>query len=165
MKKTTQQTITHKGLYTEYINKLPLKASFSVYHDIWKTLNEALVDSVIEGNVEKLSHSLGNLEIIRIKSKPRVDSKGKLLHPINWAKTKELRKQGKLDNNKFFYSIQEYRCRFVHKRGKGKLKGFKAYSFKPSRTNGINSKSGAINKLCTYLLENSINYLRFPLKK
>jgi hypothetical protein len=165
MKKTTPQTITLKGLYNEYKDKLPLTASFSVYHDIWKTLNEAIVDSVIEGNVEKISHSLGNLKIVRIKNKPRVNANGKLLHPINWGKTKELRGAGKLEENKFFYSIQEYRCRFTLKKGKGRLRGYKAYTFKPSRTNGTTSKTGAINKLCSYLLENSINYLRFPLKK
>lgn len=165
MKKTMQLTITHKGLYEQNIDKLPLKASFSVYKDIWKTLNESVIDSIIEGNTEKLSHSLGCIKVIRFKSSFKFNSKGHLKYNVNWGKTKKLRKEGKLDPDKFCYSILEYKCKYLFTKGIRKIKGYRAYTFKPSRTNGTTSKSGAINKLCDYLLENSINYLRFPLNK
>lgn len=160
------QMITHSQLYNKYKDCLPLKDKISTYLDIWKTLNEALIDSTILGNTETFSRNLGYIRILRIKNRPKLNSQGLPCYPINWGKTKKLRLEGKLDSKKFAYSIQEFKCRFTHTRYPNcSLKGFRAYSFKFSRTNGTSSNTGAINKLSTYILENPVNYLRFPLKK
>jgi hypothetical protein len=134
-----------------------------IIRDIWYTLNQSVLNKIIETNGEgfRFYGRFGILRLDRRKRKVKtVDGKPQL--QINIVKTLQLRKLGTLKPDKFAYNMFEYTYSFVLRRKKFKYSS--TYMYKASRSNGQKSMSGAINKLWKFITENPTNYLKFPLK-
>jgi nucleoid DNA-binding protein len=155
--------IGFRELYLQHKDNLSVNKDFSTYNNIWETLNRAIVDAAVRGEIIKIPQQFGEFRVVRRRRYIAVKENGKLSVPINWAKTKKLRKEGTLKEGKFIYFTDPFYCGFHLSFKKHQIIGKQAFKFKSSRTNGYNSKSGAVNKLWTYLTENDSNYLRFPL--
>lgn len=146
----------------ELIEKNSFNVSDSVILDIWFSLNQKAIDSIIESGGEPFTFydHFGCLKIKRRKAKIRlVNGKPKLY--IAWGKTKKLRKEGILAPDKYAYNMSPYYFDIVW--GNRTFKNQSKYSFKGSRTNGVNSTSGFKNKLWKFLTSSDTNYLKFPL--
>ena len=155
--------IGFQELFLKHKEDLPIKKNYAVYRDIWETLNRAIVDVSITAETVKLPQQFGELSIRRYRRKVRLNKNGQPMLPVNWAKTKKLKLEGKLDKDKFIYHTDPFYLGFHISFKQHAIIGKRAYKFKASRTNGYNSTSGATNKLWKHLTENNANYLKFPL--
>lgn len=154
--------IGFRELFLHHKDKLT-KKDYTIYSDIWETLNRTIVNVAITGESVQLPQQFGNLSIRRYRRKIRLNKNGQPMLPVNWAKTKKLKLEGKLDKGKFIYHTDPFYLGFHISFKENAIIGKCAYKFKASRTNGYNSTSGATNKLWKHLTENTTNYLKFPL--
>jgi len=147
----------------ELLNDHPFKVSEVIIRDIWYTLNQAVLDKVVNSGGEKFEFygRFGHIRIDRCKRKIKFKD-GKPVLKVNIVKTLKLRKEGKLDKDKFAYNFFDYTYTFVW--GRRKFKNQSLYRYIASRSNGQESMSGGINKLWKFINENPTNYLKFPLK-
>jgi hypothetical protein len=125
-------------------------------------MNQVITDEMIlsGGQPIKFANFFGIIRIMRYKPKRKIVN-GKVQGPVNWAKTKQYRKEGKIAQDKVIFSNNPFSYKFVWS-GKSFM-GSSAYAFKPSRTNGTDSNTGLVNKLIRFITENDTNYLKFPL--
>jgi hypothetical protein len=159
--KTTVRQITVKDLLTE--SKTLNRAKMFEYTAIWRDMNALMIDRcILDGVVD--TPLMGKFKIIRFKPNIKILENGFASLPVSWAKTKQARKAGTLDQNKVIYANPKQLFKISWHRPIT-IRGIKGYGFKPSRSNGVECKSGFLNKLYVYIKENETNYLRFPLKK
>jgi hypothetical protein len=156
------KTITVGNLLTD---NLPVNVSEKIYNDIWFTINQKIANLLVESGGHKfyINRYFGALAINRYKKKRRINKFGKPNTPVNWGKTLQYRREGKIAPDKFVYSNFNYGYKFVWHRFDG-IKGSSPYKFMASRTNGQDSNSGLTNKLYNFLAQNDTNYLKFELK-
>lgn len=151
------KTICTKELLS---NNVESKKLHSIYTDIWTTLNEVMVQELVEKNYLELP-VLKCLKIVRFKRKIKIKEDGKPNLPIDWIKTKKGWKDGTLRSDKFIYHSRNWGIKISW--NKPVVKNIKAYSFKPSRTNGVQCNSGMMNQLWAYLAKQDTNYLKIPM--
>lgn len=151
------KTICTKELLS---NNVDIKKLHPIYADIWTTLNALMVQELIEKNYLELP-VLKCLKIIRFKRKIKIQDNGKPNLPIDWIKTKQGWRNGTLKEDKVIYYSRNWGIKISW--NKPVVKNIKAYSFKPSRTNGKQCNSGMMNQLWAYLAEQDTNYLKIPL--
>jgi hypothetical protein len=151
------KTICTKELLSNNIDNRKL---YSIYSDVWFTLNQVMVQELVEKNYLELP-ILGHLKIIRFKRKVKIKENGKPNLPIDWIKTKKGWKDGTLKADKFVYHTRNWGIKIVWTRAK--IKNITVYSFKPSRTNGTKCNTGTINQLWGYLAKQDTNYLKIPM--
>lgn len=133
-----------------------------LYYNIWYDLNNLMVDRCIEDGIVELP-IIGKISISRFKPRIKIKKNGFPNAPVNWGKTNKARKEGIIGKDKAIYSNTPTRLKVSWARPK--IIGIRSYCFKPSRTNGVLSTSGFLNKIFDFLKENDTNYLKFPLKK
>jgi len=152
-----------KDSYNWYKEKYKSEISQTIYNKINAELNKAVIDHLLEGNGNKFyfNSRLGFLTIYKFHRKIRLDANGKLIAPPDWGKTNKLRKEGKLDKGKVVYITDSYYIGFKWVKEHCNVKGQNGYSFKSSRTNGVESTSGANNRL-RKILKDSLQHFKFP---
>lgn len=138
------------------------KKDIILYDNIWNDLNLLLADRCIADGIVELP-IIGELRIVRVKHTVKILSNGFANIPVNWGKTKKARKEGIIGPDKVIYSNIKNKVKVKWTRPRAV--GISAYSFKPSRTNGIDVTCGFSNKLFSFLKESDTNYLKFPLIK
>jgi len=159
--KTTVRQITCKDLLKE-TKKLTIAETLK-YTSIWRDMNALMVDRCIaDGIIE--TPLMGRFRIIRFKSRIKILPNGFASLPVNWGKTNKARKEGTLAKDKVIYSNTPTKVKISWEKPIT-VRGIHAYSFKPSRSNGIECKTGFLNKLFSYIMEVDTNYLKFPLRK
>lgn len=147
----------------ELLNGHPFKVKDEVITDIWYKLNQAALSKIVEsgGQPFEFYGRFGHIKINRRKRKIKL-KEGKPILSVNWAQTKKQRANGTLDPDKFIYHIYPFTYTFVW--GGRECANQSVYKYVPSRSNGVASMSGAINKLWEFINENDTNYMKFPLK-
>ncbi len=148
----------------ELLKDHPFTVKDKVVADIWYTLNQAVLDKIVEsgGQPFEFYGRFGHIKIQRAKRKIRMNKNGKPNLTVNWAQTKKLRREGKLDPDKFSYHIYPFTYKFIW--GGRECANQSCYKYIASRSNGKTSMSGGINKLWKFTNENDTNYLKFPLR-
>jgi len=155
---TTTLTDSHSWYNANYEKQIP----FKLYKKIVLELNNYIVDYLLLGGNRKFKvpFHLGEIQVLRFDRSFKVKN-DRLIAPVNWGQTKKLRKEGKLDDNKFIYYTDKYYVGFHWNKRNCNIKGVTMYKFDSSRTNGTKCKSGAKNKLTERLKSDSEYYLRF----
>ena len=146
--------------FKELLSNVEKKKLIPIYNDIWYTLNQAIVQELVEKNYIELP-KFGFIKIIRYKKKFKIDEKGNLNLKINWIKTKQGWREGTLNKDKFIYHTRNWGIKIVWSRPR--LKNSTVYVFKPSRSNGQMSNVGMLNQLWFYLSQQDTNYLKIPM--
>jgi hypothetical protein len=155
---TTTLTHNHKWYNENYEKNVP----FSVYKKIIQELNSDVIEYLLLGGNKKfkIPYHLGYIQVLRFDRSFKIKN-DRLIAPINWGQTKKLRKEGKLDDNKFIYYTDKYYVGFYWNKKNCNVKGSSMYKFDSSRTNGTKCKTGAKNKLTERLRSDPEYYLRF----
>jgi hypothetical protein len=123
-------------------------------------MNVLVSDWILEGNTFEMGSYMGSITIYRYERVFRLKEDGTPNLAIDWNETKKLKASG---INKFVYHTDKYYCGWRWARGKCRIPGKGAYKFKANRTNGVECKSGNINKLVRLLKSDELAYLRFKL--
>ncbi len=136
------------------------KITLKEYVDTCVIMNALVSDWILEGNSLNLGSHMGRISIARYERRFRLSEKGTPILPVNWFETNKLRKEG---SDRFVYHTDKFYCGWKWHRGECKIPGKGAFKFKASRTNGVTSKEGNINKLVKLLKSDELAYLRFNL--
>jgi hypothetical protein len=152
------KTICTKELLSN--NNVGNRKTELIYADIWYTLNQVLVEELIEKNCVELP-AFGLIRIFRFKRKIKINDQGKPNLPVDWIKTKQGWKNGTLKTDRLIYHSRNWGIKIEWSRPK--IKNITAYSFKASRTNGQQCNSGVLNKLWAHLASQDTNYLKIPM--
>lgn len=153
-------TSTLKDSYAFYKANNDTKVTCKQYENICVTLNVAVSNFILEGGTFEMGSHLSTIYIARYERTFRLNENGTPKLPVNWLETRKLAAQG---IKKFVYFTDKYFCGWRWSRGFCTVPGKGAYKFKASRTNGVTSKDGNINKLVTLLKSDELAYLRFKL--
>ena len=149
--------------YKYYKENFPNPVKKTLFNTINYALNQEVVDYLLLGEDRRFEFNarLGSIGVFKFKRKIGVKANGKLNAPVDWGKTKALKAQGILDANKVVYITDNYFIGFKWIKKHCNVKGHHAYKFKSSRTNGIESKAGANNKLRA-ILKDPLNHFKYP---
>jgi len=161
--KQTMEPIKSKARYNWYKENYQKPVDLVLYNQICWELNQEVIDYLIlgEGNKFYFNSRLGYISVYKFIREIKLKN-GKLSAPPDWGKTRKLKAEGKLEKGKVVYITDNYYIGFKWVKEKCNVKGHNAYKFKSSRTNGIESVTGANNKLREVLKE-PLNHFKFPI--
>jgi hypothetical protein len=160
----TDKTLTMSDSYNYYCKKYK-KIDKKVYHNIISIMNNTIIEHLLkgEGNLFKIPYHLGTLSINRVDRFIKVkDDKPKFA--VDWGKTRKFRKEGIISQDKLVYFTDNYYVGYFWNRQNCNVPGNRGYSFVSARSNGVQCKSSARNRLVEKLNEHSEYYLKFPKK-
>jgi hypothetical protein len=166
-------------LLPEFLNLTPLNVpgdktyskadtlkELKAYRKICAHVNALMFDYMQKGKGNRISfnNKLGEMQYFLFKKKP-VNSKGKIIYPINWAETKKLWAESpELRNKNFVYYIRNWfvGCKWLKGNALNMSKYIRFYKFAASRTNGTECKTGNKNKIVSLLNSDELYHLNFP---
>jgi len=151
MKKTTPKTKTSE-IYNFYINNTNKPVNKTLFNNINWELNQYVINYLLLGENRKFDFGsrLGYLSIFKFHRKLKIRD-NKLVAAPDWGTTKKLKAEGKLNPGKIVYFTDNYFIGFKWIKEHCNIKGNHAYMFKASRTNGVESTSGAKTQLAQKL--------------
>lgn len=150
--------------YNWYCDKYK-KVDKKIYHEVISVLNNAVIEHLLkgEGNFFKIPYHLGTISIHRVDRFIKIkDDKPKFA--VDWGKTRKLRKEGVIADDKLVYFTDNYYVGYFWNRQNCNVPGNRGYSFKSARSNGVQCKSSARNRLISLLRTYPEYYLKFPKK-
>ena len=163
MQKTT---LTLNNCYLDYCKTAEKPLSLALYRKICVSTNKAMFDymQLGEGNRISFGNRLGQMQYFKFKKKA-VNSKGKIIYPINWLETNKLWKESpecKEKNFVYYTTLNMIGVKWVKGWAVNVPKVIRFYKFTASRTNGDKCTSGNKNKIVSLLKNNELYYLNFP---
>jgi hypothetical protein len=159
------QQVQTKDSYEYYKEKNKSKILYSVYKDIIDVLNFKVTSEIIKGEKFVMPYRLGQIYAVRADRAFKLNKIGKPKMLIDFGSTNKLKKEGKLVKDKFVYYTSPEYCFIKWSLAGARVSGIFAYVFKPSKTNGVESKVGFMNRFYTFVNSNELNSLIYPKEK
>lgn len=130
-----------KEAYTYYNKHKPKEKKFIMkdvlFYKIIRLMNNALIDSLLDGNDLRFPANFGKLELRRYKLEPKLDDDGNLVYkaPIDWEKTLKFWHENEFArNNKILIKIEKHdNFKLIYNKSKAKYKNKSYVFFKANR--------------------------------
>jgi hypothetical protein len=168
--KTQNKTV--KYCYAKYKETVSNPVPYNLFRLVLERYFLSISELIIDGGVLKMPFNLGEIKILKVERKTKVEA-GRIVNPsINWGETNKLRKQG---IDKLVLFNDEYYLKWYWAKGnnKCKVKNHTVYSFKPTSNNphakdkngNSYTKLGNRGKLVQANKDNPLLHLEYEFRK